>query len=219
MAALTWLWLLQRQKYPKVGHSTNIQLEDAENIRNNLAFAGRGIRWGCSTSDSVPRDRGWEKNQGWKQPPKTSFPCDLNDNCSCPASWLDWETSFSPCYPIIQMTHVYLKWSLLYISCQPRYTFNSKEGINWQRCKKDVFAVPVSVKVSLRRKNYASLDTNVSGQCPLLLAKLCFQAATIFTFAVQFLSVYWSFILHSLPQKNHPRTVIYETLLPEDKYL
>lgn len=146
-------------------------------------------------------DRGWEKNQGWKQPPKTSFPCDLNDNCSCPASWLDWETSFSPCYPIIQMTHVYLKWSLLYISCQPRYTFNSKEGINWQRCKKDVFAVPVSVKVSLRRKNYASLDTNVSGQCPLLLAKLCFQAATIFTFAVQFLSVCWSFILHSLPKK------------------
>lgn len=97
-------------------------------------------------------DRGWEKNQGWKQPPKTSFPCDLNDNCSCPASWLDWETSFSPCYPIIQMTHVYLKWSLLYISCQPRYTFNSKKGINWPRCKKDVFAVPVSVKLALKRK-------------------------------------------------------------------
>lgn len=85
------------------------------------------------------------------------------------------------------------------------------------KMQKDVFAA--SVKLSLKRKKYASLDTNVSGQCPLLLAKLCFQAATIFTFAVQFLSVCWSFILHSPPKKIHPRTVIYETLLPGDKYL
>lgn len=78
--------------------------------------------------------------------------------------------------------------------------------------QKYVFAVSVSVKLSLKRRNYEGLDANVSGQCPLLLGKLCFQAATIFTFAVQFLSVCWSFILHS-PKKNHPRTVIYETLL------
>lgn len=44
-----------RQKSPKIGHSTNIKLEDAANIRNNLAFAGKGDQMGFSTSDSVPR--------------------------------------------------------------------------------------------------------------------------------------------------------------------
>lgn len=104
---------------------------------------GRGIRWGFSTLDSLPRAVGQRVGEepGLENhpPQKICFPCDLNDNSSCPASWLDWEASFSPCYPIIQTTHVYLKWSLLYISCQPRYTFNSKEGVNWQRCKKMVF--------------------------------------------------------------------------------
>lgn len=126
---------------PKIGYRGKIKLEDAKNMRNNLSFARKGnwmAWWVFSTSDKLPRAVGhWMGEEPGMEddPPKIYFPCDLNDNSSHPASWLDWETSFPPCYPIIQTTHVYLKWSLWYISCQPRYTFHSKEGVNWQRCK------------------------------------------------------------------------------------
>lgn len=136
---------------PKVGYTGSIKL------RNNAAFV-RGVRWPDRSSPSLTScqgllDSGWEKNQIWKMTPqKIYFPCDLNDNSSHPASWLDWETSFSPCYPIIQTTHVCLKWSLLYISCQPRYTFNSKEGVNWQRCKTIFLLFQFLSKISSTRK-------------------------------------------------------------------
>lgn len=83
----------QRQKYPKVGHSTNTKPEDAANIRNNLAFAGRGLFQPRLRARAVGQWVGEEPGLEMT-PPKISFPCDLNDNSSYPASWLDWETSF-----------------------------------------------------------------------------------------------------------------------------
>lgn len=154
-------------------------------------------------------------------PPKIYFPCDLNDNSSHPASWLDWETSFSPCYPIIQTTHVYLKWSLLYISCQPRYTFNSKEGVNWQRCKKMVLLFQFLSNSHWRKKKKRSTHKTLVVSDLFCLQSFVFKQ-------LQYLHLQYSFwvcagasrcILKKKKKKRKASIVIYETVLPGDKYL
>lgn len=88
--------------------------------------------------------------------------------------------------------------------------------------QKDVFAASVSVKLSLEKKKKRSTHKMLVVS-DLLLAKLCFHAATIFIFAEKFLSMCWSFTLHSQKEKIEKKSkagiVIYETVLPGDKYL